>query len=304
MPGSFAVTLTATPSGGRWQSIHLGGDGYGHSRLGRHSDPVVSHLLLRKPHLPGRPPVTLRGRHDGRPRGPDLSWLSTRRARVGLTAALRPEPRRPAVSPARLRREPAAWPRPAAAPRGAARATGAANDGANSPARARNRCHGLRPEPVPDPRRASLGADPARLAEHLEVVADRGLRDVAARREVARAHLVAGRELAQDREPGGVGGALEEQGVRIGRGASCAKAIDKFDIVASINTHRHSSIRAAMEATDEPHPRARRPGPAATASATSSAAASPGCSPAPAPAARPSLVDRVARALRLAPATC
>ena len=35
------------------------------------------------------------------------------------------------------------------------------------------------------------------------MVADRGLRDVAAGREVARADAIATRELAQDREPGG-----------------------------------------------------------------------------------------------------
>ena len=72
------------------------------------------------------------------------------------------------------------------------------------------------PEAIPDPGSAPLGGHPAGLAEHLEVVADGGLGDVAAGGEVAGADLVAGRELAQDREAGGVGGALEEEGVRIG----------------------------------------------------------------------------------------
>jgi hypothetical protein len=65
-------------------------------------------------------------------------------------------------------------------------------------------------EPVPDPRPAALGGHPAGLAEDLEVVAHRRLGDVTARGEVARTDLGVGRELANDREPGGVGERLEE----------------------------------------------------------------------------------------------
>ena len=52
-------------------------------------------------------------------------------------------------------------------------------------------------------------------AKHLEMVADGGLRDVAAGHEIARAYGIAARELAQDGEPCRVGGALEQERVRI-----------------------------------------------------------------------------------------
>ena len=47
------------------------------------------------------------------------------------------------------------------------------------------------------------------------MVADRGLRDVAAGGEVAGADVLTARELAQDREPGGVRRTLQQQGIRV-----------------------------------------------------------------------------------------
>ena len=80
----------------------------------------------------------------------------------------------------------------------------------------------LGPEAVPDPGSPTFGAHPSGLPEHPEVVAHGRLRDVAAGGEVARADLVAGCELAEDRESRRVGGALEQQGVRDRWSASCA----------------------------------------------------------------------------------
>ena len=45
---------------------------------------------------------------------------------------------------------------------------------------------------------------------------DRRLADVAARREIAGADLTKIAELAQDGEPGGVGGGLQEEDVGVG----------------------------------------------------------------------------------------
>src|SRR4051794_21927413 len=81
----------------------------------------------------------------------------------------------------------------------------------------------LGPQPVPHVRALPLRADPAGLAEHLQVVADGWLSHLAAGREVAGADAVPGRELAQDREPGRVCCALEKQ---------CVRVVDAFHLVA------------------------------------------------------------------------
>ena len=85
----------------------------------------------------------------------------------------------------------------------------------------------LGPERVPDPGPAALAADPAGVAEDLEMVRDGRLADVAAGGEVAGADLGAVAQLAQDREPGRVGGGLEEQDVRVGLALHMAHCIDR-----------------------------------------------------------------------------
>jgi len=56
----------------------------------------------------------------------------------------------------------------------------------------------------------SLRANPAGLAEHPKVVRDRGLVDIAARREVAGANRPLRTQLAKDRESSRVGGGVEK----------------------------------------------------------------------------------------------
>ena len=75
---------------------------------------------------------------------------------------------------------------------------------------------GLGPERVVDPGAAPLAVHPTGVAQHLEVMGDRGLADVAAVHEVAGADLVGVAQLAQDREPGRVGGGLEQAHVGVG----------------------------------------------------------------------------------------
>ena len=75
---------------------------------------------------------------------------------------------------------------------------------------------GLRPERVPDPGPASLAADPAGVAQDLEVVRHGRLADVAAGVEVAGADLVGIAQLAQDREPGRIGRGLEQEDIGVG----------------------------------------------------------------------------------------
>ena len=74
----------------------------------------------------------------------------------------------------------------------------------------------LRSERVADPRPPPFAIDPTGVAEDLEMVRDGRLADVAARREVAGADLRGVAQLAQDRQPGRVGGGLEEQDVGVG----------------------------------------------------------------------------------------
>ena len=72
----------------------------------------------------------------------------------------------------------------------------------------------IRRERVDDVRAAALARDHARIAEHLEVVADRRLADGAALGEVAGTHrVVAGNELPDDGEADGIGQRLEESDV-------------------------------------------------------------------------------------------
>jgi hypothetical protein len=75
---------------------------------------------------------------------------------------------------------------------------------------------GIRTQPVPDVRATPLAGHPTGLAQHLEVVADGRLRDVAAGHEVAGAHGVAARELSQDRETRRIRRTLEQERVGIG----------------------------------------------------------------------------------------
>jgi hypothetical protein len=92
----------------------------------------------------------------------------------------------------------------------------------------------VRAEPVPDVRALPLGADPAGLAEHLQVVADGRLSHVAAGREIACADAVPGRELTKDREPGRVRRALQEQGVGIGESFHRVQILTRIDIGSRI----------------------------------------------------------------------
>lgn len=71
-------------------------------------------------------------------------------------------------------------------------------------------------EPVVDPCSTPFAVHPSRLAKNLQVVRDGRLGDVAARREVARADDPFCAQLAKDRQPGRVGGCLEEPDVGIG----------------------------------------------------------------------------------------
>ncbi len=58
--------------------------------------------------------------------------------------------------------------------------------------------------------------DPASLSQDLEVVRHGRLAHIAASREVAGAYLCAIAQLAEDGQPGRIGGRLEEQDIRIG----------------------------------------------------------------------------------------
>ncbi len=71
-------------------------------------------------------------------------------------------------------------------------------------------------ERVVDPGAAPLAHHPTGVAQHLEVMGDRGLADVAAVHEVAGADLVGVAQLAQDREPRRIRGGLEQAHVGIG----------------------------------------------------------------------------------------
>ena len=105
------------------------------------------------------------------------------------------------------------------------------------------------------------------------MVADRGLGDVAAGGEVAGADAAAGRELAQDREAGRVGGALEEEHVGVGRDVSFGHCIDRcrYRQVSISTTRRHRQTRRPLVIVP---PELRRASSSANASATSRASAS------------------------------
>ena len=75
---------------------------------------------------------------------------------------------------------------------------------------------GVGAQRVEDPRTTPFTIDPAGFAKDLEVVRDRWLADVAAGREVARAHLGTIAQLAQDGESGRVGGGLQKLDIGVG----------------------------------------------------------------------------------------
>ncbi len=80
------------------------------------------------------------------------------------------------------------------------------------------------------------------------MVGDGRLADVAARREVAGADLVAVAQLAQDRQAGGVGGGLEEPDVRVGL------AFHGDNVLTSVYIVKYQYSR-----TPQPSPRSHPP---------------------------------------------
>jgi len=92
----------------------------------------------------------------------------------------------------------------------------------------------------------ALAAHPAGLAQHLEVVADGGLCDVTAGREVARADTLATGQLAEDLEPGGVRRSLEEQRVGVRDALHAARVLTSIYIVKYQYKDRGASPAASI----------------------------------------------------------
>ena len=105
------------------------------------------------------------------------------------------------------------------------------------------------------PRRSPV--DPAGVAEHLEVVRDGRLADVAAGGEVAGADLGAVAQLAEDREPGRVGGGLQEQDVGVGLALHVDQCIDRCLYRQVSIQQRRPPHRGALRDDHRDHPRDR-----------------------------------------------
>ena len=117
---------------------------------------------------------------------------------------------------------------------------------------------GRGPKRVPDPGAAALAFDPAGVAEDLEVVRDGRLADVAAGGEVAGADLGDVAQLAQDREPGRVGGGLEEEDVGVGLALHAANVLTSVYIVKyQYSDHDPITTRGATHHDHRDHPRDR-----------------------------------------------
>jgi len=144
------------------------------------------------------------------------------------------------------------------------------------------------------------------------MVAHGGLGNIAAGVEVARADAIrdcatggAGparrNELAEDREAGGIGCSLEEEGIRVGQALHAGRVLTTIDIVKyQCSTRRHGSeARSTMNTTPELVAliqRDREQHIQRDHLARLAACANACCNP--------SLINRLARALRGSPADC